>query len=396
MQQLELPWYIKLTFILMLISLIVYGMIVAKAVLIPVVFAVFFAVLLSPLCGKLEDWKVPRIVAALLSLLVGIAFVAGTMLFFYSQLTGFVDDVDLVEERVRSLLEEFEATAGDYVDFDVTEMVSTIPENVINYVNDNFESLTRGVLSAAATLTNFFIIPVYIVLMLLFRDFLKEFIIRAFSRGDEERMHKLINKVKSVVQYYILGMLIVISILAVLNSTMLWMLGVNHALFFGVFAAILNVIPFVGPLIGSILPIIYALVTMDSLWIPIAVLLGFYIIQLFESNLFTPSIVGRQVSLNPLVTLLAIFIGAQIWGLIGMILFIPASAMLKVIFDEVDSLKPYGFLLGKADRKHRKSKSGLARKVQDISDKISTKTEEIKKKNRSGKRVPKKKKQEND
>ncbi len=377
-QQLILPWYIKLTFILMLISLIIYGMIVAKAVLIPVMLAVFFALMLSPLCGKLEDWKIPRIFAALLSLLLGLAVVAATVLFFYTQLSGFVDDVDLVEERVRALLVDLERTAGDYVEFDVSEMLSTIPENVIDYVSENMESLTRGVLSAATTLTNFFIIPVYIVLMLLFRDFLKEFFIRAFSDGKVDRMHHLINKVKSVVQYYILGMIIVICILAVLNSTMLWMLGVKHAFFFGVFAAMLNVIPFVGPLIGSILPIIYALVTMDSLLIPLAVLVGFYIIQLFESNLFTPSIVGSQVSLNPLVTLLAIFIGAQIWGLIGMILFIPASAVLKVIFDEVDSLKPYGFLLGKADMNHRKRKSGLARKVQDISDKISTKAAEIK------------------
>ncbi|MCC5934524.1 MAG: AI-2E family transporter [Balneolales bacterium] len=383
------PWYIKLTFILAMLSLIVYGMVVAKAVLIPLFFAVFFAVLLSPLCGKLEDWRVPRVVAALLSLLLGIGVLVITGIFFYTQIVGLADDASLVEERIRSLLLQFEDVAGAYVDVDLGELVSTIPQNMIGYVTDNVESLSRGVLSAASTLTTFFIIPVYVVLFLLFRDFLKEFIIRAFSYGDEARMQRLIDKVKSVVQNYILGMLIVILILAVLNSTMLWAFGVRHALFFGVFAAMLNIIPFVGPLIGSVLPIFYALLTMDSLLIPLFVLLGFYIIQLFESNLFTPSIVGRQVSLNPLVTLVAIFVGAQIWGLVGMILFIPASAVLKVIFDEFDSLKPYGFLLGKADQSHRKRKSKLALKVQDISERFSerankmisdTKTEQEQKK----------------
>lgn len=360
-----------------MLSLIVYGMIVAKSVLIPLFFAVFFAVLLSPLCGRLEDWHVPRILAALLSLLLGIGLLVATGIFMYTQIVGLADDAGLVEERLRSLLVQFEEFAGDYVDIDLGELVSTIPQNLIGYVTDNVESLSRGVLSAASTITSIFIIPVYVVLILLFRDFLKEFMIRAFSGGDEARMQRLINKVKSVVQNYILGMLIVICILAVLNSTMLWVLGVRHALFFGVFAAMLNIIPFVGPLIGSILPIMYALLTMDSLLIPLLVLLGFYIIQLFESNLFTPSIVGRQVSLNPLVTLVAIFVGAQIWGLVGMILFIPASAVLKVIFDEFDSVKPYGFLLGKADQSHRKGKSKLARKVQDISDRISDKASEI-------------------
>lgn len=373
----HLPWYAKLAFVLLLATLVIYGMIAAKAVLIPLLFAIFFAVLLSPLCGRLESWRIPRVLAALLSLLLGIAVLVGAGLFFYSQILGFVDDVDIVEERIRTLLVSFDTTLGEYVDFDLAEMISTIPENVINYVSDNVESLSRGFLSAASTLTNVFIIPVYVVLMLMFRGFLKEFIIRAFSNSEEVRMHRLIDKIKSVVQYYILGMLIVICILAVLNSTMLWVLGVRHALFFGVFAALLNIIPFVGPLLGSILPILYALLTMDSLWIPFFVLLGFYVIQLFESNLFTPSIVGSQVSLNPLVTLLAIFIGAQIWGLVGMILFIPASAVLKVIFDEVDSLNAYGFLLGKADFSHKKGKSTLARKVQDISEKISIKANEM-------------------
>ncbi|MCH8568050.1 MAG: AI-2E family transporter [Balneolales bacterium] len=368
----QLPWYVKLTSVLLLVTLVVHGMMVAKIVLVPLLFAVFFAVLLSPISKRLEAWHFPRVLAAIVSVLIGIFFLVAVGFFFYSQLIVFVEDADLFEERVRGLLSDFEGIAGDYTEFDIGGLLSTIPENIINYISENTESFGRGVMSAATTLTNVFIIPVYVVLLLIFRAFLKEFVIRAFSNQNEDRMQELIEKVKAVVQYYILGMLIVICILAVLNSTLLWILGVRHALFFGVFAAILNVIPFVGPLIGSILPILYALITTDSLLTPVFVLAGFYFIQLFESNLFTPTIVGRRVSLNPLVTLLAIFIGAQIWGLVGMILFIPASAILKVIFDEVDSLKAYGFLLGKADQSHRQNKSTLAKKVQIISEKITT------------------------
>lgn len=357
---------------LLMITLVIYGMIAAKAVLVPFLFALFFAVLLSPLCGLLESWKFPRILAALTSLLVGIAILSLGVIFFYSQLSGFVEDSDQVLQRVSDLFDDLYAFVGPYVDADPEQYLENIEAAVVEFIRGNVDSLTKGVITAASTLTLIFIIPVYVVLLLLFRGFLKEFIIRAFSDGDSKRMERLINKVKSVVQHYILGMLMVIFILAILNSILLLVLGVKHAVFFGVFAAFLNIIPFIGPLIGSILPILYALLTADSLWIPFFVLLGFYIIQLFESNLFTPSIVGRQVSMNPLVTLLAIFIGAQIWGLVGMILFIPAGAVLKVIFDEVDSLKPLGFLLGKANA-HEVSKSKLAQKVQDISEKIQTK-----------------------
>jgi predicted PurR-regulated permease PerM len=368
----DLPWYIKAAAVLLMLTLTIYGMIVAKTVIVPFLFALFFAVLLSPLCGKLESWRFPRVLAALSSLLLGISVVALGVMFFYSQLAGFVDDSDQIQQRVSDLFNEFYALVGPYVDADPEQYLENIEASIIEFIRGNFDSLSKGVMTAATTITMVFIVPVYVVLLLIFRGFLKEFLVRAFSNGDSDKVGRLINKVKSVVQHYILGMLIVICILAVLNSTLLLILGVKHAIFFGVFAAFLNIIPFVGPLVGSILPILYALLTTDSLLIPALVLLGFYIIQLFESNLFTPAIVGRQVSLNPLVTLLAIFIGAQIWGLVGMILFIPFGAVLKVIFDEVDSLKPLGFLLGKADLQ-QKGVNPLAQKVREISNKIQKK-----------------------
>ncbi|MFW6347303.1 MAG: AI-2E family transporter [Cyclonatronaceae bacterium] len=367
----ELPWYARMASVLLLLTLIIYGMIVAKSLLIPLLFALFFAVLLSPLAGKLESWYFPRTLSSIISLLLGLSIFVGISLFFYSQIIGFVDEVDMVERRLRALAERLDESISPYTDIDLGQSLQELPNMVITYISDNFQSLGMGVLSAASTLTSVFIVPVYVILILIFRTFLKEFAIRAFSNGNDQQMEKLLLRIKSVVQNYILGMFMVICILAVLNSSMLLLLGVENALFFGVFAAVLNIVPFVGPMLGSILPILYAWITMESLLIPLLVLIGFYIIQLFEGNLFTPGIVGRQVSLNPLITLLALFVGAQIWGLAGMILFIPASAVLKVIFDEVESLKPYGFLLGKADASHSRARSKLARRVQEISKQIS-------------------------
>lgn len=372
----QFPWHMRSASMLLLISLIIYGMIVAKPLLVPLLFAIVFAVILSPLTDKLEIWYVPRFLASILSLLLGVSILVAVSLFFYSQISGFVDDIDLVERRLRDLADNLESVIAPYTDIDIGESLRSLPNTIITYISDNFQALGMGVLSAASTLTSIFIVPVYVVLILIFRNFLKEFAIRAFSNGDEEKVEKMLLRIKSVVQYYILGMMMVICILAILNSGLLWVLGVDNAVFFGVFAAVLNIVPFVGPLIGSILPILYAWVTMDSLLIPLLVLIGFYIIQLFESNLFTPGIVGRQVSLNPLITLLAIFVGAQIWGLAGMILFIPAGAIMKVIFDETESLRPYGFLLGKANASHSNSRSKLARRVQEISKRIAESKEE--------------------
>jgi predicted PurR-regulated permease PerM len=145
-------------------------------------------------------------------------------------------------------------------------------------------------------------------------------------------------------------MFYVICVLFVLNSIALLSLGIEHALLFAAFAAALNVIPFVGPLLGSLFPILFALVTKDSLFYPVAVLVSFLLIQSLEGNLITPNIVGRNVSLNPLVTLVTLFFGAAVWGVVGMILFIPLTAVLKEIIGNIEGLEPYAYVMGTGEK----------------------------------------------
>src|SRR5690606_33149641 len=184
-------------------------------------------------------------------------------------------------------------------------------------------------------------------LILIYRDHLKEFLFRVFDRKKQQSQGKsskgirvLVPRIRKVVQKYLTGVFYVMCILFVLNSIALFSLGIEHALLFAAIAASLNIIPFVGPFIGATLPIIFAFVTKDSLFYPIAVLGSFIVIQSIEGNFLTPKIVGNNVSLNPLVTLIALIVGGSIWGVVGMILFIPLVAILKEIFDAIDGLEP--------------------------------------------------------
>jgi predicted PurR-regulated permease PerM len=152
-----------------------------------------------------------------------------------------------------------------------------------------------------------------------------------------------------VVQYYIIGMMKVMAILAVLNTAALYLIGVKHALFFGLFAALLNVIPYLGPFLGAILPVIFAFLTMDGLVYPFLVIICFTVIQLVESNFLTPKIVGSNVNLNALITFLGLLVGGAIWGVIGMILIIPTLAILKRIFELRESTKPFSYLFGEEE-----------------------------------------------
>jgi predicted PurR-regulated permease PerM len=370
MTQTDNNWYVKYTYVLAGLILTIYAMIMAKSILLPLLFALFFSILLSSLCGWLERFSIPRFLSALMGMLIALIVILGIGFFFYNQMTAFAGDIDMFVERLEVLFESMEEFLLTWFAIEGEINLDRVVNASIDYIRENAASLTRGVTGAASILTATFLTPIFIFLILLFRDLLKNFVIRAFAQGDPEIERKvmgIIQKVKTLVQKYITGLLIVIAILAVLNSTMLLIIGVDHAIFFGVFAAMLNVIPFLGPIMGSILPILYALITMDSLLYPLIILLGFYIIQLFESNLFTPVIVGSQVSMNALATLLLIIIGAQIWGLAGMILFIPIGAILKIIFDEVESLKPYGYLLGRVTGDKSEERSPLAKKISRFS-----------------------------
>lgn len=359
----EQPAYLRLTSILLGVVLIVFIMQSAKAVLVPILIAGFLAVLISPLASWLQRKGLGGALAALISLLALLALIFGVVYFFYNQILSFSRDLEGLETRFGELLAGLNNFLTTHLDGVVPISMDSLKDVVFQQIYDNMNVLTQGVLATAGTLTMAFIVPIYIFLFILYRSFIIEFFKKAFSKKHKDKVENAISKIKDVVQNYIKGAVIVMLILAVLNSIALYSLGIKHALLFALFAAILNVIPYLGPFLGAIFPIFFALLTKDSLWYPFGVFLAFYVIQLFESNLFTPKIVGGQVAMNPLMTIIALFIGNFVWGLAGMILFIPGMAILKVIFDEVEGTEAYGFLLGAVNNKNSADKGNTKAKA---------------------------------
>lgn len=369
---LRVPGYIKFLMALISVVLVVTIMIEAKMILVPLLVAVLLATLISPLTNWLDKIGIPSIISVFISVIALLGALTGLGIFFYNQLLGFSGDLAILESRFSELIDWINNLTSKYIEGAVPISFESIQKAIFQYLYQNMATLTGGIIATASTLTVAFMVPIYIIFLLYFRKFLVEFLLQAFGSVNRERSSKIIHNVKSVIQNYIVGMFFVICILVVLNSIALYSFGIKHALLFAVIAGILNIIPFVGPFIGATLPITYALLATDSLWYPFGVFLCFYVIQLFESNLFTPKIVGGKVSMNPLMTILALFIGNHIWGIAGMILFIPGMAILKVIFDEIDGMKPYAYLLGDIRRVSKKDKKNI------IGDKINKLREKLK------------------
>jgi predicted PurR-regulated permease PerM len=175
---------------------------------------------------------------------------------------------------------------------------------------------------------------------------LLEFIRRLFKSEHHSTVADILLNTKNIIQSYLVGLFFEMLIMAVLNSTGLLLLGIPYAIILGILGAILNIVPYIGGIIAIALPMLIAYVTKDSYTYPLMVL-GIYIaIQFIDNHYLIPHIVAKRVKINALVSVIVVLIGGELWGISGMFLSIPIIAILKVIFDHIDDLKPYGYLLG--------------------------------------------------
>lgn len=351
MTTIKLPGYLKALTILLLLIVIVFILIVGRSLLIPLMLGGYIAMLLIPACNWMETKRLPRPLAALVALLTSLSVIIGLVALVILQVRSFSRDFEDVSGRLNSYLADLDQMATEVFGANLGINNGLNKSQLFNLVESNSETVSNFLLSTIGSLSGVVLLPVFIFFMLLYRDHLANFITKFFKPEEEDNVKSRIRGLRKVVQYYIIGLVKVMGILAVLNTAALYGIGVKHALFFGLFAALLNIIPYLGPFLGAILPFIYSFLTMDGLIYPLTVVISFTVIQLIESNFLTPKIVGGNVNLNALMTFLGLLIGGAIWGVIGMILIIPTLAILKRIFELKDSTKPYAYLFGEEEIK---------------------------------------------
>ncbi|SEJ73609.1 Predicted PurR-regulated permease PerM [Cyclobacterium xiamenense] len=351
MTKIKLPGHLKALTILLLLIVIIYILIIGRSLLIPIMLGGYIAMLLIPACNWMETKRFPRPLAAVVALLTSLAVLVGLILLVILQVRSFSRDFEDVSGRLNQYLADLDQMATDVFGANLGIENGVDKTQLYELLESNSETVSNFLLSTIGSLSGVVLLPVFIFFMLIYRDHLANFIAKFFVSEEEEQVKSTIRDLRKVVQYYIIGMVKVMGILAVLNTVALYSIGVEHAVFFGLFAALLNIIPYLGPFLGAILPFIFAFLTMDGLIYPLMVVMTFTVIQLIESNLLTPKIVGGNVNLNALVTFLGLLIGGAIWGVIGMILIIPTLAILKRIFELKNSTKPFAYLFGEEEIK---------------------------------------------
>ncbi len=345
----KIPGYIKTVYISLLIIIIVFFMIMAKQILVPLLISGYIAMLLIPLCDRLEHKKIPRSISAFIALFLFIILIGGVLTLIFFQFSGFMSDL---EANAISNLNRFAADINNSVQgfsgFDMGFSRGVDSAKLLALIESD-DSRPDLLFVTIGTLSSMILVPVFIFFLLIYRDHLSVFVTKVFEKQKNRDLLKHIKSIRLIVHAYIAGAGKVMLILGIVNTAVLLLLGIKHAIFFGMVAGLLNIIPYLGPMIGAIMPFLFALITKDSLFYPMAVVVSFTVIQFLEGTFLTPKITGSNVNLNAFVTFVGLLIGGAIWGIMGMILIIPTIAILKRLFELSPDTEPYAFLFGTED-----------------------------------------------
>lgn len=326
--------------------------------IIPLLFAVILSVLIYPIVQFFEfRLRFNRIISITIAITIFSAAIFLVFVLIGVQFEEIMNKSDKyyaqVERKLTPLFDQMESDLG------VTskDLVGNEEMKVKDIVKKNSNKIIPFLTKSGSVLSDFFLSPLYMFLFLLYRNFLVSFIYRCTSNICEKVvMREILSELYKVQQNYMVGLVSVMAIVGLLNSVGLLLLGIEYPFFFGFLCALLLLVPYIGIIIGSLLPALIALATKDSYWYAVGVIGIFGFIQFLEGNFITPKITGTKVSLNAFVSILSIVLFSMLWGIPGMILALPITASLKVIFDHSENMKEIGFLLGEAKDKYFSTK----------------------------------------
>ncbi len=339
------PFYVRGTYFLLFTGLVIAFLYIGKPVLVLVVAALLFAFLVLPLCRRLEGWQVPRGISSAIGVLTLMIIIIGLFSFLSWESMSFIDDFPTLQNAINTKIQSFTSYVESNYSISQKEQTLWFQEKAAEMLNSGASVLLRIFSATGSFLATFVLIPITMFFMLQYRDKFKKFV-ELMNPGSHVHSLEVARKISRVSQMYIRGIFIDVLILTVLNSLGFMLLGLKYAILLGLIAAVLNIIPYVGVLIGSLIPVAIALVTKDSLMYAVGAFAVCSAVQFLDNNFITPKVVGSSVNLNPLASILALLSGALIWGLVGMVLSIPLAGMFKVVCDNVEALRPVGYLMG--------------------------------------------------
>lgn len=317
-----------------------------RDIFIPLSFAVLISFVLYPICVWLEKKGVGRLTAVVLSL--GILIILGLLLLslLVFQFASFLDEWPTIQIKLGESFAALSQFLAEVVGFS-KEQQDRIISQLSNQSGSNILAVIRHtILASAFSMVLMILIPVYSVLILYYRRYWVKVLNRLFPTESDEHLRHILSLTLKTYYNFIKGMIVVYLVVGTLNSLGLLLLGVPHAILFGFVASVLTFIPYIGIIVGAMLPIAMSWITYDSIWYPLGVVGVFAFVQYLEANVIFPLAVSSRLNVNTLVMILAIFAGGILWGMAGMILFVPFAGIAKLVADHNPNWKTTAMILG--------------------------------------------------
>ncbi len=341
----KFPFYARLALTLFAIALILLFMWFGKSLLVPLFFSFLVSILLHPIALFLEKRKFPRPLAAVLTLLLFMVLLGSLFYFFSHQAVRLSRDLPSLQAKVLEKWDDIQGWISEKYHITNTQQVAYMNKSAAGILNTAMNSAATTFVGIAETLilTIFFFIFTFFILQ--YRRLLMRFVAKLFDDEHNDKVQGVIVRIRSLINGYVLGLLIEMSVVAVLIFTSLMIIGVKYALLISIMAAVLNIIPYLGIYFSMAIAMLITAAT-GSTGHVIAVGIVFLVTHFADANMILPHVVGGKMKMNPFITILAVLTGHLIWGIPGMFLFIPLMAMIRLISEEIPGMKPWAILLG--------------------------------------------------
>lgn len=350
--------------VLFFFFLVFTGLYFAKPFLVPVTIAGILAMLFLPLSRWLEGKGISKGLSAIACILVLIGVIAGVISLLSWQISDLSEDMTGIQEKVSGSISNLKGYISTKLGISPEKQQEMLKQQQSSGGGGAGKVVTAIISSFSGLLVDTVLVFVYIFLFMFFRNHLKQFILKLVSPEQKDKTLRIIHDTCKVSQQYLSGLAMMIVILWIMYGIGFSIVGVKHAIFFAILCGILEIVPFVGNLTGTGLTVLMALSQGGGSSIVIGVLVTYALVQFIQTYILEPLVVGSEVNLNPLFTIIAIVVGEMVWGVPGMILAIPLMGITKVICDNIDALKPYGFLIGE-EKKNDKGE-GFKEKIKGL------------------------------
>jgi predicted PurR-regulated permease PerM len=332
---------------LLLFFLVIAGLYYGKVFIMPFAIGGILAMLFLPFCNWIEKKKIPRGIAVFFCLLTLLLFVFGLVAILSWKIVEVINDITLLKGKAIATVDSIQNYIFNHFDISIEEQFKIIKEEKPSYA-----SMVQILLSSlAAIVTNLVLVTAYFLFLLYYHSHIKQFILKLTVATQQKEMEEIIHKVANISQQYLVGLSKMIACLWIMYYIGFSFIGLENAFFFAILCGFLEIVPFVGNITGTALTILIAAMHGGNLVLLGGIAITYGIVQFIQGWLLEPLMLGPQVKINPLFTIIALVLGELLWGIPGIIMAIPLTAMLKIICDHIEPLKPYGFLIGEIEDK---------------------------------------------